>query len=252
MGAILKKTFADKIVFKYNAKDLQFEPSIAASDFVSAQGSESSDFQIADVVAAQSGVADLRRKNIETQVEGTVLERLKEIEEQAYKQAYELGLVEGAEKSFSEKSDEFLQKLKSFDSVLSGIENFKAELLKENEVIFIKLIFQIASKIARRTIELDNEHILGLLNELILEVQSADSINVKLNPEDFRFIEDLREKKVKEVEKLERVRIFSYNGVTRGGCIVETNYGEIDATVEQRVQKAWSILEPKMPTLSKG
>ncbi|OFZ20297.1 MAG: hypothetical protein A2Z20_12850 [Bdellovibrionales bacterium RBG_16_40_8] len=247
MSTILKKTSADRLAFKYNPKSLLLGPSVASSEFVSLQGQKSSDFQIADIIAEQSGVADLRKKNIEAQVEGTVLERLKEIEEQAYKQAYELGLSEGTEKAYADKNTEFLHKLEGFDKLLLAVETTKATLLKENESSLIKLIFQIASKLALRDISLNEKHIVGLLSELIVEVQTAESINVKLNPEDFRFIEDLRNKKVKEIEKFEHVRIQPNDEVTKGGCIIVTNYGEIDATIEQRVQKAWAALEPKIP-----
>lgn len=250
MGSIMKKSAADKIAFKHQPKTFQIETSAVATDFVSLQGDGSSGFQISDVVAAQSGIDALRKKNIESQVEGTVLERLKEIEEQAYKQAYELGLIDGAEKAFEDKRAQFAENLKLFDEMLVNFENLKSTLLKQNEAILMKLIFQVAKRIAMHEISLQQDQVVQLLSEIMLEVQSADSVIIKMNPADLGFIEGLRAKNVKDVEKLDRVKLQAHPGLTKGGCLVETNYGEIDATVEQRVEKAWIVIESKLPSVS--
>jgi flagellar assembly protein FliH len=35
--------------------------------------------------------------------------------------------------------------------------------------------------------------------------------------------------------------------VVDGGCIVETNYGEVDARIEQRVAQLWSVVSEIIP-----
>jgi len=251
MSSVVKKDIADKKIFKHTPKGFRVETTEVAKDFVALQITEvKSDFQIADVVAQQSGITALRKKNIENQVEETVLERLKEIEEQAYRQAYDLGLIEGQEKAFTEKTQDFIAKMTTLDDLLSELQNMKMRLHKENEIIFIKLIFQIAEKIAMREIAADQTPLVAMLTDLVEEVQSADAINIKLNPSDLSFIEELRSKKVKEVEGLERIRLVAAPDITIGGCIVETNFGSIEATLEQRVAKAWGLIEAKLPKIS--
>lgn len=251
MSAILKKTSADKMAFKHHPKSFNVATSVVASEFVAMQAEHSSDFQIADVVAAQSGVEALRKKNLESQVEGSVLERLKEIEEQAYAKAYELGLREGTEKAFKEKHDEFSDRLQKLDQFLVNVEHLKINSLKENETAFIKLVFQLAEKIALREVTLSHEPVLELLTKLVAELQGAESVTIKMNPDDFNFIEDLRAKNVKEIERLAHVKLLSAENIEMGGCVIETNFGEIDATVSQRVEKAWQILAAKLPIIKK-
>ena len=144
MSAIFKKSTADKMAFKHQPKSFKIETSAVASEFVTLQQEQSSDFQIADVVATQAGIEALRKKNIETQVEGTVLERLKEIEEQAYAKAYELGMMEGKNLAFEEKRQELETRLQKLDSFLQALENRKINIFKENEIAIMKMIFQIA------------------------------------------------------------------------------------------------------------
>lgn len=254
MSTLLKRNLAEKIAFKYNPKDIRLPTSEVAKDFIKlqTQGQVGSDFQIAEVVAQTSGVAALRKENIEKQVEDSVLDRLKEMEEQAYRQAYDLGLTEGAEKAFAEQKDVLAEKLGRFDQLLNSIENMKTEILKENESEIIKLIYKIAVRIAMREISLQQDPILAMLNELVAEVQGANKIHIKLNPSDAKFVEELRAKKVKDIDRLDHVKLQDSNDVTPGGCFIETNFGEIDATIEQRVTRAWEALSAKLPAIQKG
>lgn len=247
MSTVLKKNEADKTAFTHNPKSIFAKHSAQAKEFVHLQNETESDFKVADVIAQLSGIESMRKENVEKQVEGTVLERLKEIQEQAYKQAYNLGLLEGAEKAFEDQKQELKISLSSFDKALKEIELLKEDILRQCEGALIKVVYELASRIALREISMNREPIVELLKSLVLELQSADSITIKLHPNDFNFVEELRQKKVKEIEKLERIKLIAQESVSEGGCLVETNYGEIDATIEQRVTKAWSIIEQKLP-----
>jgi flagellar assembly protein FliH len=249
MSAILKKEDAEKLVFKHNPKLFRVEHSDVAKHFVKSQEEKKSGFKVAEVVAQLSGIQDMQQENIEKKVEGTVLERLKDIQENAYKQAYNLGLIEGAEKAFQERREDFLKRLETLDQTLGQIDNQKENLHRMTETMMVKLIYSVAEKIARRAISQDQMPIVDLLSSLVSELQAADSIFVKLSSSDYQFIEDLRQKKVKEVEKLSRVKLISQDDISQGGCLIETNYGEIDASVEQRIAKAWAALEAKLPRI---
>ncbi|MEQ1665650.1 MAG: FliH/SctL family protein, partial [Bdellovibrionales bacterium] len=75
---------------------------------------------------------------------------------------------------------------------------------------------------------------------------------VKLNQSDYDFLEELRNKKVKAADELVHVKLISSPEIKTGGCIIETNYGAIVSTVEQRVEKAWAIIESKLPHIKKA
>jgi flagellar assembly protein FliH len=51
----------------------------------------------------------------------------------------------------------------------------------------------------------------------------------------------------REFEFLKAVKFEGDEAVTEGGCILETNYGEIDSRVEQRVEKLWEALVEAIP-----
>jgi flagellar assembly protein FliH len=250
MGTILKKERADEFVLKHKPKGFVFEVSQTAKNFVRIQAENPTHFEIAEVVAKQSGIRDMRKKETEAQVEETVLERLKEIQEEAYQKAYDIGLVEGQNKAFEERRSEFVEKLTILDSLYSAVDENALRFTKENEVLIVKLVFEVAKRLALREIKLDQSVVTETIYGLSRELHEATKVVIKLSPRDFQFVEELRTKKVKEMEPLAHVKIEPEDTVKDGGCLIETNYGAIDATIEQRVERAWSVLQSKMPAFA--
>ncbi len=252
MSTVLKKEDAERMAFSYKPKALRVETAVVAKDFISHAAVTDTGFVIADVVAKQSGVSALRKQQLEAQVEETVLAKLKEIEEQAYKQAYDLGLIEGAERAYKEQSEDLQASRGHFDETMSTLNSLILKLCKQYEFHIMEMIFKIAERIAMREIKSDEKLIVDVLNKVAGELQAAQKIKVFINPDDLKFVEELRAKDPKQVEALERVKLEPKADITQGGCFVETEFGSIDATVEQRVEKAWMAIESKLPIVQTG
>jgi flagellar assembly protein FliH len=253
---VLSEEEAKKIAIAYAPRKFPQTVSPAASSFVAFQANREaetgvgSSFRIDRIVAEQTGIADLERVSIEERVEREALGRLKDLQEQAYQQAYQLGLEEGREKAYQETSEAFAERMAHFDLLISNIENLKPELVSYNEAHIVRLAYVMAKKIAMAEIAEKTELILSTARHAIESAQSDENITVRLAPSDLEFIEHMKEKLGKDFEKLKKAKLEASDSITPGGCIVATNYGDVDATVEQRVEKLWNSLSSKLPKVS--
>ncbi len=246
---VLKGHDADKIAFAFKPKPFQIKISEIAKDFVEREKTNKSGFQVNEIVSEAAGIEDIRRRNLDAAVEETVLQRMKEIEEQAYKHAYDLGMIEGEKKAFEEKRLEFDARINQVDELLKKMENVKVNLLQQNEAQFMHLIFKIAEKIALHEIVGNKEHIAAYIKNVVESLAADDRVNVHVSKDDFAFIDDLRSRLEKQGTQFEKIKLISEPNMTPGGCVIETNFGAIDATVEQRVAKAWEAIVSKLPLL---
>lgn len=250
--SVLSKDDAQKIAVSYSPRKFPQVVTPAASGFIAyqssreSQGLESS-FRIDRIVAQQTGIADLERVSIEERVEREALGRLKELQEEAYKQAYQLGLEEGREKAYQESSEEYALRLGNLEQLLLSIENLKPELVAFNESHIVRLAYVMAKKIAMGEISEHKELILSVVKQAIEAAQSDENITVRISADDLQFIEGMREKLGKDFDSLKRTKFESSDTISAGGCVVETNYGDVDATVEQRVDKLWASISGKIP-----
>lgn len=235
------------LVVDYHPKEFPIMVTSSAQEFVSTQIEQANDFKISDLVADQTGINKVKRESIENQIEERALSRVREIEEKAYREAYELGLIEGTEKAFQMRKQELIERVNDINSLLSMFQEVKNRLLVENEQALVKLCVSIASKIAMKEIKGQEDAIVELLKSTVEELQAEDSIRVTVSDEDLFFLESLREKTGTQFELLSRLKLESSDEIASGGCIVETNNGSIDARVENRVEKAWEAIVSKLP-----
>ncbi len=244
---IIKAQVASASAFEYKPKEIRLEISEVAKSFAAEEGFSSKDFKIAELVAKQAGITQLESDAHQDRINTQVLERLKEVEERAYKEGYDLGLADGSEKAFENVKAELEERLAFLESILKDIERMKSRLVTENEGELVQLVYLIAKKIAMRDLEENREAVLGILQDVAGQFQADQKVVVHLAQSDLDFLKLAQEKSGQKLEVLESMKFNVNESVKPGGCIIETEYGSVDATIEERVERTWQALATRVP-----
>lgn len=233
-------------VLSYKPRVFDQEVSENALNYLESK-EKGSDFRVSDVLKQEAGIKQIEEMEEKEIVEKLTLERIEKIQTQAYEQAYQLGMNDGETQAFEKSSKEINEQLDSLKDLLLKIQNLKIEMVAENESYIIQFAFFLATKLVYREIDLDQNIVLDLMKESIALTQSEEAVTVKVNPDQLSFIELLQKKEKKDFDFLEQVKLEADASVSPGGCIVETNYGEIDSRIEQRIEKLWESLKEHLP-----
>ena len=113
--------------------------------------------------------------------------------------------------------------------------------------VLIRLTFQMAARLSKTTLEGNNEAMLQILRDAVSLSQDEENITVRVSVGQFEFLEGLKKETGRELEFTKRIRFEPSPEVSDGGCIVETNYGEVDARIEQRIEQLWTVLSENIP-----
>lgn len=246
--AVLEKEDAEKVAVAYSPRKFPATISSVAKDFVAFNaGGDESSFRIDKLVAQQTGIAEIERLSLEEKVEREALLRVKELQEQAYQQAYQLGLDEGREKAFHEQREVLSQKIQHLEELLSSIERLKGDLVACNETSIVRLAFYMAKRLVYKEISENPEIVLDVVKQAVESAQSDENVTVRVAPADFKFIESVKEMLGKDFDAVKRARLEPSDDIQAGGCVVETNYGDVNATVDQRLEKLWTSIADKLP-----
>ncbi len=249
--SILTKDEAETRALEYKPRDFPFRPSAAAVEFVRIQTEqENPEFQVDHVVSVTSGIAELEKHSLSERVETEALEKLKTLQEEAYRQGYDLGRDEGQESAYREKNEELAEKLSKLDRIIHGLETLKADLVKQNEGSLVTLSFEMAKRMALAEISMNRETILRVLEQAAQSAQDEESMTIRMAESDFAFIEESKARLGKEFEFIRKARLESAAGMQPGGCVIMTNYGQVDATIEMRLGKLWSSISEILPKRS--
>ncbi len=244
---IIKANHAASQTFDFKPRDIKLSPSGSAVEYAEEVIAKPSAFAISDLLAQQTGITKLQSEAQQDSINAKVLEKLKEVEEKAYKEGFDLGTIEGSEKAFVEAQASLLESQKALENIVKSIENLKRQILTDNEEALVNLLFQIGKRIALRDLTEHREAAVEILKDVLLQMSDDEKITVKLSPEDLYFIETLQDKAKEKIQGLERTRLLGDESVKSGGALIESEFGTVDATVEERVERVWQTLQSKIP-----
>jgi flagellar assembly protein FliH len=242
---IMSKEMADQIALDFVPVRFDLGTPDVARDYLEKKRN-GSDFRMNEVIRIQTGIEDLEKDNVEGKVELAALEKLKEIQEQAYQQAFSLGLEEGRREAFQTVSKEINARMDDLDTLFMTIKSLKKDLISFNETHLVTLVFQIASRLAKQQVEGNNEAIIQVLRDSISLAQDEEQVTVHVSPSQFKFLDELKNETAREFDFIKKIKFQANDDVTDGGCVVETNYGEVDARIEQRIEQLWVTLSESL------
>jgi flagellar assembly protein FliH len=241
----VKAIHAHKTVFEFVPPKFELGTPQQAEDYLKSKA-QGQDFRMSDVIRIQTGVKDIEANSFEEQIELRTLEKLKQIQEAAYQEAYELGLQEGRQEAFTNSTEEINKKLIHFSGLITNIEKYKTELFQYNESHIVQLAFHMAKRLAHSEIKANPEVVKDVIKSALEIAQSEENVTVHISPEQFDFLENLKKETSREFEFLKKVRLEPNPNLSIGGCIIETNYGEIDARFEERINKLWETISENL------
>ena len=172
-----------------------------------------------------------------------ILQKAREKAVYLEQEAYEKGFAQGEKDGLELGGKKAIKLIENIESILIELKQLKEKIPKEYEKEILDLIFVITKKIIYREVS-SNETALKdtILNALHFAAEKSKVI-LNVNPEDFNYVEKLRTQLFAEVKDLKSISISSDPSITRGGCFLETSYGDIDSTVETQLKKIYQSVE---------
>ncbi|GEM_PF-1428542 len=156
--------------------------------------------------------------------------RAEEMESQAYAAGYEQGQKDGLEIG----RQQYQIKIQHLDSVIQEIEKQRTELLEqENEAQMVILALAVAQKTVEAVINLDHYAIAEAVRAAVKYVAKGSAITIHLHPRDLASIQESGDISNNPLG-LGKILLKENDQISRGGCIVESDFGLIDATVQSK------------------
>lgn len=155
---------------------------------------------------------------------------LSEIEREAYQKAFAAGQKSGLQ--MAEKKTEVV--VKRFSRSLEEVAALREKLFKAAERDLVELSIEIAKKLVHREIQIDEKIIATLARVALERLAVRDGIRVTVNPLDARILgEELKELLGEESP----VELRTDEDLRRGDCLVESDYGSIDARISEQFKE---------------
>lgn len=151
------------------------------------------------------------------------------------KAAYDQGRRDG-ERAMGEQ---LLQQRNEMAELQKGVVNSLKQMLpqlsQEMESALIQLALESAQKIVSG-LEIDLPTVEKVVREALSQVQDTAEVAVRLNPEDLALLRKHQSPLLDGLPETGPLRFSASQEVTRGGCVVQTRFGLIDALRETKLE----------------
>lgn len=187
-------------------------------------------------------------KELEAKVLKEVREKSLLIEKEAYEKGFEQGEKDGRELGLK-RLEVVIHQLKK---VLLEIERQKEGFRQAYENEMLRLMLCIGKRIFRQELIFREEVILAVLREAFQYVTDRGKVLVRLNPVDYQYLLAHPGQVPFSTEERDGVKMIEDPSITRGGCLLETSFGEVDATFESQFDEMIALIRHQGEKIEKG
>jgi len=164
-----------------------------------------------------------------------ILQRAK-TEAEAYRAETEIECQNLREEAKKEGFQEGLQQL---NEKILGLDQEKKRLLHEMNKLILPLALKAAKKVVARELETKPETIVDIVLQALAPALQNHRITIYVNKLDKEILENEKPRLKEKLEQVESLSIREREDIAAGGCIIETEAGIINATIDSQ----WRAIE---------
>jgi len=168
------------------------------------------------------------------------------------KEAEEQGRAAGRETGFNEGRAEVDRLVKRAQTILERAQDKRAEILDETEQEIVSLVLLIARKVIKVISENQRSVIISNVVQALRKVKGRGNIVIRVNIADLKLSTEHIKEFINLVEGAKSVQILEDSQVDEGGCIIETDFGEIDARISSQLAELETKILEVSPIKSKA
>jgi flagellar assembly protein FliH len=178
---------------------------------------------------AERLIADAQRQAQEIESEAR-----KTLEDER-KAALEQGREEGRAEGYAEGKAEVDRLIGRTQVVLERAQDKRGEILVDTEREIIDLILLISRKVVKVISENQREVVVANVTEALRKVRDRGTVIIRVNLADLQLATDSTKEFIKTLEGVKSIQVQEDSSVDAGGCIIETDFGEIDARIASQL-----------------
>ena len=171
--------------------------------------------------------AQARAAQMENEVRATL--------ENERKEARDSGHMEGRDEGYAEGKAEAERLIKRTQTILERVQDKRKEILNETEKEIVDLVLLITRKVIKVLSETQKNIIITNTIQALRKVKTKGDVIIRVNLTDLKIATEHKQEFIQILEGNNLLTIIEDSSVDQGGCIVETDFGEIDARISSQL-----------------
>jgi flagellar assembly protein FliH len=158
-------------------------------------------------------------------------------------QAYARGLVDGEQRLGEQLIQQRNELLELHTGVLNSMRQAVEQVTHDAETALIEIAFTVAQKIVAE-IPVSRELVEATIRSALAVGEEATEFFIHLHPEDLELLQRHTSELLSTSPRKQKMHFLPAPEIARGGCLVRTQFGTVDARRESRLERIRQTLTP--------
>jgi flagellar assembly protein FliH len=173
---------------------------------------------------------------------GAALSEAERIREVARAEGYE----SGRRAASVEAQERFAPAFEALTEALAQVREMRARVADEVERHAVELGLQVAEKAIAGALETDPARVVDVVRGALRCLVERERVVILVNPEDLEAVRNAADDLVRALGGIEHWEVQEERRVQRGGAMVRSASGEIDARIETKLERAREVLTAEL------
>ena len=157
--------------------------------------------------------------------------------EEIYEQQKQRGYKEGWDEGYREGEQELKKINERLESIIRAVTEKRVEIIESSERQLVEIVRLVSRKVVKKIIEDHDDIIIYNIKEALSRIRDKSHLTIKVNFNDLRLAMEKKQEIIGMIENLQKVEIIEDSLIEPGGCVIITDFGEIDARISNQLAR---------------
>lgn len=148
----------------------------------------------------------------------------------------------GRQEGRKDVGDQFENVANALAKGLEEISRLRESILNNSSRDMLRLVLTISRQVIHREVTVDPEIVLSTIDMALQAAVESDVFHININPADLALVEERKPLFLASIKGLENIIFRADENVAQGGCLVESDLGQVDATIEGQLEEVRKTL----------
>ncbi|HEY5672407.1 MAG TPA: flagellar assembly protein FliH [Malonomonas sp.] len=141
----------------------------------------------------------------------------------------------GRQEGLALAEERFESTTRALAGALEEVSRLRESLAQNGSQDMLRLVMAVAEQIVRRSVEINPQVVLTVIETALQASVRADSYRLSISPEDLEVVKAQKPLFLASISGLKNLSIDVDASISRGGCRVDSELGDVDATIETQL-----------------
>lgn len=164
-----------------------------------------------------------------------IVEKAHAQENEIFEDARKKGFEQGHEEGYQKGNEEAQRLISRLHTIIDSVMGKRQEILDSTEKQIVDLVLLMTRKVVKILSENQKSVVMANIVQALKKVKGRGEVTIHVNLEDVKLTTDHIRDFIREVENVKNIHVIEDSSVEKGGCIVETDFGAIDARISSQL-----------------